>query len=33
MWIDPANPKHILLGHDHGMGITYDGGKNWLSPR
>ncbi len=32
MWIDPANPKHILLGYDHGMGITYDGGKNWYHP-
>ncbi|HNV03532.1 MAG TPA: hypothetical protein PLE61_13550 [Vicinamibacterales bacterium] len=32
MWIDPANSKHILLGYDHGMGITYDGGANWYHP-
>jgi photosystem II stability/assembly factor-like uncharacterized protein len=32
MWINPANSKHIILGYDHGMGITYDGGKNWYHP-
>ncbi|MEI6667441.1 MAG: hypothetical protein WCP29_04730 [Acidobacteriota bacterium] len=32
MWIDPANSNHVLLGYDHGMGITYDGGKNWYHP-
>jgi photosystem II stability/assembly factor-like uncharacterized protein len=32
MWIDPKNPLHMLLGYDHGMGITYDGGKNWYHP-
>ena len=32
MWIDPANSKHMILGYDHGMGITYDGGKNWYHP-
>ncbi|MCX6545251.1 MAG: hypothetical protein NTV05_12685 [Acidobacteria bacterium] len=32
MWIDPANSNHMLLGYDHGMGITYDGGKNWYHP-
>ncbi|MBM3420089.1 MAG: hypothetical protein FJY11_03030 [Bacteroidetes bacterium] len=32
MWINPANPKHMLLGHDHGMGITWDGGANWYHP-
>ena len=32
MWIDPKNSKHMLLGYDHGMGITYDGGKNWYHP-
>jgi photosystem II stability/assembly factor-like uncharacterized protein len=29
MWIDPANPKHILLGHDGGVDFSYDGGKTW----
>ncbi len=32
MWIDPADSKHLILGYDHGMGITYDGGKNWYHP-
>ena len=32
LWIDPDNSDHILLGHDHGMGITYDGGQNWYRP-
>ncbi len=32
MWIDPKDSKHMLLGYDRGMGITYDGGKNWYHP-
>ncbi len=32
MWIDPKDSKHMLLGYDHGMGVTYDGGKNWYHP-
>jgi photosystem II stability/assembly factor-like uncharacterized protein len=32
LWIDPENSLHMLLGYDHGMGITYDGGKNWYHP-
>jgi photosystem II stability/assembly factor-like uncharacterized protein len=32
LWIDPANSNHMLLGYDHGMGITFDGGKNWYHP-
>lgn len=32
MWIDPADSKHIMLGYDHGMGISYDAGENWLHP-
>jgi photosystem II stability/assembly factor-like uncharacterized protein len=32
MWIDPKDPKHIMLGYDHGMGISYDGGANWYHP-
>ena len=31
-WIDPANSKHMLLGYDHGMGVTWDSGRNWLHP-
>ena len=29
LWIDPDNSDHIILGYDHGLGITYDGGATW----
>jgi hypothetical protein len=32
MWINPANPDHMLLGYDHGMGVTYDAGEHWYHP-
>lgn len=32
LWIDPENSKHMLLGYDYGMAITYDSGKNWYHP-
>lgn len=32
LWIDPEDPNHLVLGHDHGMGITWDGGANWYHP-
>lgn len=32
LWIDPENSNHMLLGYDHGMGITYDAGKSWYHP-
>ena len=32
MWIDPANSKHMILGYDHGFGITYDAGAHWYRP-
>jgi len=32
MWIDVNNPKHLLLGYDHGMGISFDAGENWYHP-
>jgi len=32
LWIDPENSNHMLLGYDHGMGITYDGGRTWYHP-
>ncbi len=32
MWIDPDDPTHIMLGYDHGMGISYDAGQNWYHP-
>ncbi len=32
LWIDPVNSKHMILGYDHGMGVTWDGGRSWLHP-
>lgn len=32
MWINPKDPKHLVFGYDHGMGVSYDGGKNWFHP-
>ncbi|MBK7798835.1 MAG: glycosyl hydrolase [Saprospiraceae bacterium] len=30
LWINPANPFHMINGNDGGINITYDGGNNWL---
>ncbi len=32
LWIDPNDCGHMLLGYDHGLGVTWDGGKNWQHP-
>ena len=32
LWIDPKDSRHMLLGYDHGMGVTWDGGRNWYHP-
>jgi photosystem II stability/assembly factor-like uncharacterized protein len=32
LWINPDDSKHMILGYDHGLGITYDGGENWYHP-
>jgi photosystem II stability/assembly factor-like uncharacterized protein len=32
LWIDPRDSGHMLLGYDHGLGLTWDGGKNWYHP-
>lgn len=29
MWIDPKNPKHLVLGNDGGLDISYDQGETW----
>ncbi len=28
-WIDPKNGKHILIGNDGGLDVTYDQGDTW----
>ena len=32
LWIDPEDSDHMILGYDHGMGVSYDGGENWYHP-
>ncbi|MDA0329285.1 MAG: hypothetical protein O2958_09790 [Gemmatimonadetes bacterium] len=32
LWINPADSRHMILGYDHGLGISYDGGENWYHP-
>ncbi|MDX1493469.1 MAG: hypothetical protein R3253_05395, partial [Longimicrobiales bacterium] len=32
LWINPDDSRHIILGYDHGMGISYDGGEHWYHP-
>ncbi len=29
LWIDPADGRHMIMGNDGGVGITWDGGQNW----
>lgn len=32
LWINPADSNHMLLGYDHGMGVTTDRGRTWHHP-
>lgn len=29
MWIDPTDSRHMIIGNDGGIGITWDRGDNW----
>ncbi len=29
LWIDPANPLHLIEGNDGGLDISWDGGRTW----
>ncbi|MGH2562678.1 MAG: glycosyl hydrolase [Thermomicrobiales bacterium] len=31
LWIDPANPKRMILGNDGGGTVSYNGGVSWSS--
>ena len=30
IWIDPKNPKRMIIGSDAGVDVTTDGGEHWL---
>jgi photosystem II stability/assembly factor-like uncharacterized protein len=32
VWIDPKNPKRMIVGSDGGVAISSDGGKTWSVP-
>ena len=29
LWINPTNNKHLIIGGDGGVYISYDSGENW----
>jgi photosystem II stability/assembly factor-like uncharacterized protein len=29
IWIDPKNPKHLMIGNDGGFNVTWDQGRTW----
>lgn len=30
IWINPNNPKHLIIGNDGGVNISYDDGESWI---
>ncbi len=32
MWIDPMDPERVIVGNDGGLGISFDGGGNYIFP-
>jgi photosystem II stability/assembly factor-like uncharacterized protein len=33
LWIDPTNPARMIMASDSSVGISLDGGKNWIYPQ
>ena len=29
IWIDPRNPRHVLIGNDGGLDVSWDQGRTW----
>jgi len=29
IWIDPRNPRHLLIGNDGGLNVSWDQGRTW----
>jgi photosystem II stability/assembly factor-like uncharacterized protein len=29
IWVDPKNPRHLMIGNDGGLDISWDQGKSW----
>ncbi len=32
LWINPRDSRHMILGYDHGMGVSFDAGRSWYHP-
>ncbi len=32
VWVNPDDSSHMILGYDHGLGISRDGGNTWYHP-
>jgi photosystem II stability/assembly factor-like uncharacterized protein len=32
LWIDPANPRRMIAGHDGGVELSANGGETWFHP-
>ena len=30
LWVNPDNPRHLVLGNDGGLHVSYDRGESWL---
>jgi photosystem II stability/assembly factor-like uncharacterized protein len=33
VWLDPTNPKRMIVGNDGGVAISQNGGETWNAPR